>query len=403
MTRVLLHAEDLSGRSAAHYVGSPMYEVIAEHQPALLAVALFAAMSWLAGRLARRGNRLAGRLAWRYAHLDTRERFLFWVTAMAGAVHTGLVLGHELGWWTMGYAVIAAAEIFLAKRVLLRAVPRRRAVLILLTSILGYALVAVAGTLPDQVGLATKLIEIAALAVLLQPLRPTRLRRLASSTVVVTVMLVVGLSSWVGAFSGEDGHHLGETAGPGTLIPRGEDRAPDEHERRAADLLYEATVAGVAKYRDPAVAAADGYQVTNIVGHDFHAPNPTYQADGRILDPSRPENLIYAAGPGGPVLVGVMYESEAIGVAGPAVGGPLTVWHSHDHVCFSLMPPALAGLTSPFGVCPAGSVTIPITGEMLHVWTIAGAPERFGRLDDAWLAAHLEGTVRPDTGSGTSE
>ena len=85
-----------------------------------------------------------------------------------------------------------------------------------------------------------------------------RLRRLASSSAVVGVMLVVGLAGWVGAFAGDGGHHLGESAGPGTLIPRGEDRPPDEHELREADLLHSQTVAAVAKYADPAVAAADG-------------------------------------------------------------------------------------------------------------------------------------------------
>ena len=33
-----------------------------------------------------------------------------------------------------------------------------------------------------------------------------------------------------------------------------------------------------------------------------------------------------------------MYEMDEIGTAGPAIGGPLTVWHAHDHVCFALTP-----------------------------------------------------------------
>ena len=84
-----------------------------------------------------------------------------------------------------------------------------------------------------------------------------------------------------------------------------------------------------------------------------------------------------------------LFEMPAISQAGPAVGGPLTVWHRHDHVCFSLTPPALAGLTSPFGSCPVGSITIPRTGEMMHVWTLPGIPDPFGDLEDEWLNDYL--------------
>ena len=84
-----------------------------------------------------------------------------------------------------------------------------------------------------------------------------------------------------------------------------------------------------------------------------------------------------------------MHEMEGIGTSGPAVGGPLTVWHAHDHVCFSVVPLGLAGLTSPFGVCPLGSITIPVTNEMIHVWTLPGVEERFGHLEDQWLDDYL--------------
>ena len=58
-------------------------------------------------------------------------------------------------------------------------------------------------------------------------------------------------------------------------------------------------------------------------------------------------------------------------------------------MCFSLTPPALVGLTSPFGYCPAGSVTIPVTNEMIHLWTLPGVPDEFGDLEDSWLTEYL--------------
>ncbi len=186
-------------------------------------------------------------------------------------------------------------------------------------------------------------------------------------------------------------YYLGEVPSPGVLLPPGEDREPTAAEQQSADALYAATVAAVAKYEDPAVAAADGYDVGNIVGRSHHAQNSAYKEDGHVFDPERPENLIYAVGPTGPVLIGVMYEMDGIGVAGPAIGGPLTVWHAHDHVCFALTPPALAGLTSPFGCCPAGSITMPITNEIIHLSTLPGVPEEFGDLEDSWLTDYLAG------------
>jgi hypothetical protein len=57
-------------------------------------------------------------------------------------------------------------------------------------------------------------------------------------------------------------------------------------------------------------------------------------------------------------------------------------------VCFPL---GLAGLESPFGVCPIGSVNIPKTGEMLHMWTLPGVPieDHWGHIDEDWLDAYL--------------
>ena len=182
---------------------------------------------------------------------------------------------------------------------------------------------------------------------------------------------------------------MGEASQPGTLVPVGDDREPTEHEWAEADELYDATVAAVARYENPEAAAMDGYNIDGMYGLEFHAANAAYKTDGRVFDPERPENLIYAVTADGPILIGVMFEMEGIGNAGPAVGGPLTVWHAHANVCIALTPLALAGLTSPFGVCPVGSITIPITNEMIHMWTLPGAPDRFGHLEQEWLNSYL--------------
>jgi len=109
---------------------------------------------------------------------------------------------------------------------------------------------------------------------------------------------------------------------------------------------------------------------------------------------SRPESLIYAESARGPVLLGAMYEMPSLGDPGPAIGGPLTMWHAHENVCFGLAPPAFVGLMSPFGGCPVTSLTIPITPEMIHLWLIPGAPV-FGEVEDEVRRAYLASRIAP--------
>lgn len=394
MTSLLFHSEGLVDRSISvdEYIGSPLYYVIPEHEPGVIAaVLLVLGAVWLKWR-AGRGNPKAVSTVEAYRRLTPVHRLLAWMLLLTSAIHAGLVLGHEPSFYTALYAAGAIAPFVMARKLINGRPWRRWTRLVLVGSILGYTMSSVAGSAPDQLGIATKLVELVALSIAMTPQRPGRLRQLAATTGAVALVVITGFGGWIGAFvSGAGGHHLGEVPPPGVLLPPGEDRLPTATEQHEADELYAATVAAVAKYGDPRVAAADGYDVGNIVGRDHHAQNSAYKQDGHIFDPERPENLIYAVGPTGPVLIGVMYEMDEIGVAGPAIGGPLTVWHAHDHVCFALTPPALAGLTSPFGYCPAGSITMPITNEMIHLWTLPGVPEQYGDLEDSWLTDYLEG------------
>jgi len=372
------------------YVGSPMYTVISEHNAALITVLLFLVGTWLLRRLARSGQPAAVRWVHAYRALSPTHRMLAWLLGASGAIHVGLVLGHEPSAYSALYAMDAALMFWLTWRLLDARPWRRWTRLILLTSILGYAFTLFGGEPPDQLGMFTKLIEVTALAIAMTPAADRPLRRFWASTATVTVMVFLGVAAWGGAFSSGGGHHLGDVPAPGVLLPSGVDRAPTAHEQREADELYAATATAIAKYADPEVAAAAGYNIDNMYGLGFHAENARYKADGVVLDPHRPETLVYAvADDGTPVLLGAMFEMEGIGEAGPAVGGPLTVWHAHDHVCFSLTPPAIAGLTSPYGYCPAGSITMPITNEMMHLWVLPGVEDRFGDIEDEWLKEYL--------------
>lgn len=106
---------------------------------------------------------------------------------------------------------------------------------------------------------------------------------------------------------------------------------PTPQQQKTADNLAAETKASVAKYADPSTADADGYQPISPAWRPItHHLNPTYQRDGEILDPSRPEALLYANTSKGPVLLGAMYLMPEPDAPGPQIGGCLTRWHAHS-------------------------------------------------------------------------
>jgi hypothetical protein len=387
MITLLAHGDELLQRGNDDYIGSPMYSILAEHEFAILAVFGLFAFGWLIRRSER--ERFA-RWVNSYRALGVLDRTLFWLLGITATVHGALVLTHEPSGYTALYLADAALLGFAARRLMTGRPWRLWTGLALIGSLLGYAVSGMAGEPPDQVGLATKLVELGALAIVLTPQTDRRRRRVLASSSVVGLTVIVAIGAWVGAFqSGDGGHHLGDTPTPGVLLPNGEDREPTANETAEADRIYREVQEAIAPFDDPTVAAAAGYNVEGMYGTSFHASNSAYQADDHFFDPQRPETLVYAVGSGGPVLLGAMFEMGETRVAGPTPGGPLTVWHAHDHVCFSLTPPALAGFVSPLGGCPFGSIAIAMTGEMLHVWTLPGVDEPFGDIDETWLNEYL--------------
>ena len=371
-------------------IGSPLYHVSAEHLAGVLALVALPIVVWL---LRRKG---ADRLA-------PIEWLLVGLLLGSAAIHVGLVVGNDHGFGIgMLFVADAALLIVIARRVLQGSRAGRLGAAVLLGSIVAYWL-AMVGEPPDQLGLVTKLGEILALAIVVRPAPSARVRALGSVARGLAIcLLVVGTaaSSWVGAFRASAaepgavaGHnvHSGSVPPPGTVFPIIPARDATPAERDATNGFLLRTRAALARYADPAGAAADGYLVDGLAGVDFHASNPAYEKDGRIFDPAHPESLVYAVAPNGrPVLLGAVFQMPEIGQPGPTIGGPLTAWHGHEHVCISLTPPALSGLLSPLGGCPVGSIMVPRTPEMIHVWIVPGAPEPFGDLAEGWKRAYLE-------------
>jgi hypothetical protein len=90
--------------------------------------------------------------------------------------------------------------------------------------------------------------------------------------------------------------------------------------------------------------------------------------EAAILDPSRPQALAYARTKHGLLLIGAMYQMPRLGQWGPAPGGPLTQWHQHEGICFSVLGFEFS-LETPFRSCPLGTFSV-LVQPMLHVWVI---------------------------------
>jgi len=367
--------------------GSPLYDVNPEHTAAVVALVLLAVAAWLVRR--------------RLPALAPVDALLMWILISSAAIHTGLALGHVDASRVLRalFLADAVALALVARRVWRGGTAGRLGAVVLVGSILAYWAAVVGGEPPDQLGLANKLSEILALAIIVRPSVPSRMRTVFGSAAVIVLVLGTATSTWIGAFRAAAsepgavaGHHVhaGGVAAPGTWLPALVTREPTQAEATAAEGLLIATRAAIARFADPKIAASAGYHVDGMRGIDFHANNPTYEHDGRILDPEHPETLVYAVAPDGhPVLLGALFVMPDAGTPGPTVGGPLTVWHAHEDICFSLLPLTLTGVLSPLGSCPIGSLTMPVTAEMMHVWTVPGAPTPFGDLDEQWKRAYL--------------
>lgn len=379
-----LHAGSAAELSGS--VGSPLYRMLPDHLPGVIAVALVPAAVWVL-------SRSRSRLGIGYRGLPAHLRLLCWLLLTTAAVHLGLILGGHRPALQLVFVLDSAALLAVTRRLLLGGRWRRPAAALLAASILAYAVVSVQSEAPDQVGMATKLVEIAALAIVLRPRRSTRLRQALASTATVTLVVLTGLAGWLGAYKatergGSEGHD-GRAALPGSIMSARPGQVPTSAERAAADRFHQLAVAALLGYRDPAAAARDGYHVAGIVGSEFHADNPAYAKDGRNFDPARPESLVYAQTKRGPVLLGAAYQMPSTKLTGPRIGGPLTDWHGHENVCMSLVPPVLSGLVSPFGGCAVGSIVIPITPEVIHLWLFPGPPSPWGELDEKLRARYL--------------
>jgi hypothetical protein len=156
-------------------------------------------------------------------------------------------------------------------------------------------------------------------------------------------------------------------------------------ELRRASKLLAATIEQLPRWHTPAQAYAAGYRsIGDTKSVVEHYVKWSYVDDGHILDPDRPESIVYQRRNGKQVAVAAMY-SLPIGSTFadvPDVGGALTQWHVHNNLCLTDDPQQkiILRFTAGDGSCPAGTSKASNT-PMLHVWAIPNPCGPFAALE----------------------
>ena len=149
-----------------------------------------------------------------------------------------------------------------------------------------------------------------------------------------------------------------------------------------AEDFYRQSLAAAVKHGwfDINKAFAQGFQVDRVNGSHF--PNLQYMFDDVLLDPERPEWLIYDDSPDGKVLMGFMFFTRELEEVGPTPAGSLAQWHFHPYETPRCAVKGLwtVGRVSDDGTCAEG-IPVSRTPEMFHVWFMDHPLGRFTEMD----------------------
>ena len=156
-------------------------------------------------------------------------------------------------------------------------------------------------------------------------------------------------------------------------------------EQHRAETLLRQTIVDLRRFETPQAAYAAGYRsIGDRLTGDEHYIKWSDVDDGHILDPTRPESLVYEDRNGTQQVVAAMYMLPfgSRFTDAPDVGGPLTQWHIHADLCLSgnAEQKTLSGGTSVNGQCPAGSTKAGAM-PMLHVWVVPNQCGPFAALE----------------------
>jgi uncharacterized membrane protein len=191
-----------------------------------------------------------------------------------------------------------------------------------------------------------------------------------SVAVVGLVAAAVAATQWRVA-SYQSGHNH-------TAVVGSEHEHPTAEQQQWADDFHKRSLAAALKHGwfDIENALAQGFEVDRINANHF--PNQQYMFDDVILDPERPEWLVYDQTPNGRVLMALMFFTRSLEEAGPTLGGPLAQWHYHpyDDVRCAIKGLWTVSKADANGQCVEG-IPVTRTPEMFHVWFIDHPLGRF--------------------------
>src|SRR5439155_574913 len=173
-----------------------------------------------------------------------------------------------------------------------------------------------------------------AVAIVVRPSRRLLLAGIIGNLVVAEIWLV---SRTIGIpFGPDSGIAEPVPFDPALLIDlSGVPGVSPEQQARAENLLA-ATVMRLPQWSDPAYDTAHGFfSIGDGVTGVEHYINLDFMADNTILDPDKPESLVFDTRVSPKRLVAAMYMATPGTTLSsvPDIGGPLTQWHIHNNLC----------------------------------------------------------------------
>jgi hypothetical protein len=202
--------------------------------------------------------------------------------------------------------------------------------------------------------------------------------------------------------AGDDDHHAAEPVPFDPALPIDLSGTPGvtPAQQAAAENIISATLLALPHWEDFETAEAEGFRSIGDGGTGSeHFINWEFAADDEVLNPYRPESLMYDTTGGGRRLVAAMYMAapgtplEDV----PELGGPLTQWHIHNDLCFTQATPEegprVGGLVNADGTCDAPLQQFPHT-PMIHVWIEPHPCGPFAALEGIGAGQIAEGETR---------
>ncbi|HEX5365659.1 MAG TPA: hypothetical protein VFW63_03210 [Acidimicrobiales bacterium] len=178
------------------------------------------------------------------------------------------------------------------------------------------------------------------------------------------------------------GGHSHGAAGPpapydGTLpVDLGGVPGVSPEEQAAAEDLVERSIKALPAFADiPTIEAMGWHSIGDAGTGTEHFVNWPLIGDGRVLDPERPESLVFDVDPGTGerTLAAAMFMANLDDTLAtvPRLGGALVQWHVHDNLCYGGEPNrwTVRSVTPPDQPCPQGTSRLsdnPV--PMVHVW-----------------------------------